>query len=270
MTEMDLIENMLREASGMLMSRFGAVTEITQKADSSLVTDADLACDRMICGQILEYFPNDQILTEESGAVGGARDPKQFMWIIDPLDGTTNYAHGYPFFSVSIARGRYSESGQFEVHSAGIVDPVRDMYYLAQLGAGSFRNGKSIKVAEKVPLKDAFLVTGFYYRKGLELHEDMVIFEEISNACHAVRRDGSAALDLAMVASGVFHGFWERGLQSWDVAAGSLIVQEAGGTVCNYRQPFNQQGFDVFGKGLVAGGAGLVREMMDKAKFADS
>lgn len=268
MSVMAFMDGLLEDAGQLLVESFGQVRSVSAKADRSLVTDADLACDRLICQQIRSRYPSDAILTEESGEIGVRADRSGATWIVDPLDGTTNFAHGYPFFSVSIARGRRDSSGLFQVEAAGIIDPMRQVKYMAERGGGAYRNSERMQVTQDVALADAFLVTGFYYQRGQELVKDLEIFGEISDACHAVRRDGSAALDLALVASGVFHGFWERGLQPWDVAAGSLLIEEAQGVIRNYQSPSKQASFDVFGHGLIAGGTELVGSLMNKVKFA--
>ena len=213
-----------REAGGLLMQRLGTA-KVTNKGDIDLVTEADLASESLIIERIRSYYPQHGILAEESGETvmsGGQRS--EWKWIIDPLDGTTNYAHSYPCFAVSIA---LENNGVLEV---GVVyDPVRDEMFAAERGNGTTLNGRQIRVSEVEELKDAMLVTGFPYnvRERPNFTRD---FANFTMAAQAVRRDGSAALDLAYVSCGRFDGFWEDGLSPWDIAAGKILIEEARGS----------------------------------------
>jgi myo-inositol-1(or 4)-monophosphatase len=220
--------DMAREAGGLLMQKLGAA-KVSNKGDIDLVTEADLASENLIIERIRSYHPQHGILAEESGEavlVGGKRS--EWKWIIDPLDGTTNYAHGYPCFCVSIA---LEHEGVLEV---GVVyDPVRDEMFAAERGRGATLNDRPIRVSEVEDLKDAMVCTGFPYnvRERPNFTRD---FANFTMAAQAVRRDGSAALDLAYVACGRFDGFWEDGLSPWDIAAGKLLIEEARGKVTNF------------------------------------
>jgi myo-inositol-1(or 4)-monophosphatase len=219
-----------RDAGRILAERFGRTLQISNKGELDLVTESDLASERLIIERINTYYPRHAILAEESGASGPA-DPDgqaEWRWIVDPLDGTTNYAHGYPCFCVSIG---LEHKGRMEV---GVVyDPMRDELFTAERGGGAALNGRRIEVSPVDSLGAALLCTGFPYdvRERSQFARHFANF--IMNA-QAVRRDGAAALDLAYVASGRFDGFWEEGLKPWDVAAGSLLVEEAGGRLSKY------------------------------------
>ncbi len=205
----------------LLIDRLGSPLHIQEKGSrADLVTDADRASERLILERLLKEFPNTTVLGEETGAHEGSSDER---WIVDPLDGTTNFAHGYPLFCVSIA---YERAG---VLCAGVVyAPFFDECFAAEKGAGSTLNDVPIAVSKVETVSEALLCTGFrpasYARNGWQ-------FEQMSARAQAVRRDGSAALDLAYVASGRFDGFWEFDLSAWDVAAGCLLIAEAGGRV---------------------------------------
>ncbi|HEY8413291.1 MAG TPA: inositol monophosphatase family protein [Pyrinomonadaceae bacterium] len=241
-----------RDAGGLLMQRLGAA-KVTNKGDIDLVTEADLASENLIIERIRSYFPQHGILAEESGEaelVGGAKR-SEWKWIIDPLDGTTNYAHSYPCFCVSIA---LEHAGVLEV---GVVyDPVRDEMFAAERGNGATLNDRKITVSSVEELKDAMLCTGFPYnvRERPDFTRD---FANFTMAAQAVRRDGSAALDLAYVACGRFDGFWEDGLSPWDIAAGQILIEEARGKVTN----FDNEPLSIYTKKVLASN-GLVHDAM--------
>ncbi len=267
MDVMAVIEEALRESSALLREFFGKELEVNEKADRSLVTSADLASDRYLREFIAARYPHDAVITEETSQTSRLSHG-QSVWIIDPLDGTTNFANRYPFFSVSIARAVFGADQTMQVMAGGVADVVHSKLYLAERGSGAHVDGRRLRVAESRSLSDAFLVTGFYYSKGAALREDVRRFGAIAEVSHGVRRDGSAALDLALVADGVFDGFWERGLQIWDVAAGSLLVHEAGGRVVNYPKLQNDSsGFRIDGEGLLAGSSSIVDQLLAATDF---
>ena len=221
-------------AGAELRGRFGGSNNVRMKKDTSLVTDADLASEKIILDRIARYFPNDAVISEESGQRNVSRVAGQKVWIIDPLDGTTTFANGFPFFSTSIGYGEFQAGGSLKILSGGVGDPIHKNQYIAHRGRGAFCNGKPVRVQSERPFPQCFLVTGFYYTVGADLDREIERYRKVAQQCQSIRRDGSAALDLALVAAGVYDGFWERGLALWDVAAGSLLVQEAGGHVSNY------------------------------------
>jgi myo-inositol-1(or 4)-monophosphatase len=243
--------DMARDAGGLLMQRLGAA-KVTNKGDIDLVTEADLASEHLIIERIRSYYPQHGILAEESGEaalVGGKRG--DWKWIIDPLDGTTNYAHSYPCFCVSIA---LEHAGVLEV---GVVyDPVRDEMFAAERGNGATLNDRKITVSSVEELKGAMVCTGFPYnvRERPDFTRD---FANFTMSAQAVRRDGSAALDLAYVACGRFDGFWEDGLSPWDIAAGKILIEEARGKVSN----FENEPLSIYTKKVLASN-GLVHDAM--------
>ena len=218
-----------REAGKILADKFGRALRVTNKGDIDLVTEADIAAERLIVERIRSYHPRHAILTEESGDVISLGDAGSgYKWVIDPLDGTTNYSHGYPVFCVSVA---LEHEGRIVL---GVVyDPTRDELFAAERGQGATLNGRGLRVSETGELNSALLCTGFPYdvrdRGDFARH-----FRNFIMRAQSVRRDGAAALDLAYVAAGRFDAFYEEGLRPWDVAAGVLLVEEAGGRVTHY------------------------------------
>jgi myo-inositol-1(or 4)-monophosphatase len=240
------------EAGRVLADKFGRALQVSNKGDIDLVTEADLAAERLIVERIRSYHPRHRILTEESGDVAEAGDADaEYKWIIDPLDGTTNYAHGYPFFCVSIA---LEQEGRIVV---GVVyDPTRDELFAAERGEGATLNGRRLRVSETDELNRALICTGFPY--DVRLRNDFARhFRDFIMQAQSVRRDGAAALDLAYVAAGRFEGFYEEGLRPWDVAAGVLLVEEAGGRVTDY----DGRPFRIY-EPPIAASNGLVHEAM--------
>ncbi|HEV8370962.1 MAG TPA: inositol monophosphatase family protein [Pyrinomonadaceae bacterium] len=239
------------DAGTLLVQRLGSA-QVSNKGDIDLVTESDIAAEQLIIDRIRSHYPRHGILAEESGEAvlieGGSGGWK---WIVDPLDGTTNYAHGYPCFCVSIG---VEHLGVLEL---GVVyDPMRNEMFAAERGQGATLNDRRIRVSEVEELNSAMLCTGFPYnvRERSDFARD---FTNFTMRSQAVRRDGSAAIDLAYVACGRFDGFWEDGLNPWDIAAGVLLIQEAGGRVTNYEdEPLN-----IYTKKVVASN-GLVHAAM--------
>lgn len=211
-----------REAGGLLRDRLRTEFQISKKGRINLVTEMDLESERIIVERIRREFPDHHILAEERGVHEGKAP---YRWVIDPLDGTTNYAHGYRFFAVSIG---LECDGQMIL---GVVyDPVTDELFTAEIGQGAYLNQDRIRVSDEENLEDSLLCTGFSYDQR-EIRTNLEWFDRFVMNARAVRRDGSAALDLCYVACGRFDGMWEISLHPWDVAAGKLIVEEAGGRV---------------------------------------
>jgi myo-inositol-1(or 4)-monophosphatase len=240
-----------REAGNLLVQKLGSA-KITSKGDINLVTEADIAAENLIIERIRSHYPQHGILAEESGEavlVGGKKS--DWKWIIDPLDGTTNYAHGYPCFCVSIA---LECKGVLEV---GVVyDPMRDEMFAAERGEGATLNDRQIRVSQVDELSQAMVCTGFPYNVR-ERPDFAREFAKFTMEAQAVRRDGSAALDLAYVACGRFDGFWEDGLNPWDIAAGALLIFEARGKVTT----FKDQPLDIYNEQVLASN-GLIHEAM--------
>jgi myo-inositol-1(or 4)-monophosphatase len=240
-----------RDAGRVLAEKFGRVT-VRHKGDIDLVTDADLAAERLIVERVRSHYPRHAILAEEAGeivAIGGQQ--ADYKWIVDPLDGTTNYAHGYPVFCVSIA---LEHEGQIVV---GVVyDPLRDEMFAAARGEGATLNNRRLRVSDVSEINRALVCTGFPYdvRSRTEFARH---FANFIMSAQSVRRDGAAALDLAYVAAGRFDGFWEEGLRPWDVAAGALLIEEAGGRVTRY----DGSPFRVYNPPVIASN-GLIHEAM--------
>ena len=197
----------------------------SEKELNDFVTQADQESEQAILGVIADSFPGHSLLAEESGA-SGADVSDGFQWIVDPLDGTANFLHGLPVFCISIAC-RFRD--QMEVGL--ILDPLRDERFWATRGGGAFWNGNPMSVSEHEDLSSAFLATGFPFRAKPALEHYLKLFKDIFEQARGVRRCGAAALDLAYTAAGVFDGFFEFRLSPWDIAAGALLVEEAGGTV---------------------------------------
>ena len=217
-----------RDAGAILVDRLGRALQVSNKGDIDLVTEADLASEKLIIERIKSHYPRHAILAEESGAIEFVFGTTDWKWIIDPLDGTTNYAHGYPCFCVSIG---LEHAGSIEI--AVIYDPMRDEMFAAERGQGANLNGRRMRVSDVEDLNSAMLCTGFPYnvRERPNFARD---FANFTMEAQAVRRDGSAAIDLAYIACGRFDGFWEDGLNAWDVAAGVLLIEEAGGLVTDF------------------------------------
>jgi myo-inositol-1(or 4)-monophosphatase len=218
-------------AAGAIINRAALdveVLKVATKGTNDFVTEVDQAAEEAIITTLLEAYPGHGILAEESGRERGARH-SDYVWIIDPLDGTTNFIHGLPVYGVSIAlafRGR--------VEQAVVYDPSRNDLFYASKGRGAFLNDRRLRVSKRSRMADALIGTGFPFRKGDNFKRYLKMFEEVMQHCAGVRRPGAAALDLCYVAAGWYDGFFETGLQPWDVAAGSLIVTEAGGLVGNF------------------------------------
>ena len=218
------------------MARFGQDFQIDKKGTIDLVTEVDVEVERMFRDLIAKRFPDHQILAEELG--GASAVPPGPCWVFDPIDGTTNYAHGLPIFCASLA---LEIDGVPEL--AAVYDPNRRELFTAEKGRGAFLNGKPICVSSASHLVDALLVTGFPYDVHSRVDEIVGLFGAFVAQARAVRRLGSAAVDLCWVAAGRMDGFWESDLKPWDMAGGALIVAEAGGRVTAMDgQPFTSRG----------------------------
>lgn len=222
----DIAVELAVKAGDYAKKRKGKIKDISFKGDINLVTDIDRTCEHIIVESIKKHFPGHGILSEERYA---KITPAEYKWVIDPLDGTTNYVHGLPIYSVSIAleaKGR--------VILGVVYNPETGDLFKAEIGKGSFMNRKRIRVSKTKTLKRALLVTGFSYNIKKTRQDNIDNFVKFLKTVQAVRRLGSAAMDLCYVACGYFDGFWEMNLHPWDSAAGMLIVREAGGSVTKF------------------------------------
>jgi myo-inositol-1(or 4)-monophosphatase len=222
---LELITTVARDAGAILRAGFRGERQLNFKSRTELVTDMDLASERLIVAHIAERFPDHQIVTEEGG---GRERQSRWVWLIDPLDGTNNYAHGVPFFAVSIAL-LVDQSLQLGV----VYDPVHDECFTATAGGGALLNAQPLRVSAIDQLQRAYLSTGFAYDRWSGGPTNLPEMQALMMECQSVRCMGSAALDFCMVAAGRSDGYWELHLSPWDGAAGALIVQEAGGRVTN-------------------------------------
>ncbi len=220
-----VMEEIAREAGSLLMGYFQRRVAVEYKGEADLVTIADRTSETLIRERIRQRWPSHDILGEEEGLVDTG---SEYRWYIDPLDGTTNFAHGYPVFCVSMALEHRGE------RIAGVVyDPTRDEVFSAERGGGAFLNHQSIRVSKIDKLSETLVATGFPSHKRHK-NPNIFFYHQITLRTHGVRRAGSAALDLCYVAAGRFDGFWEFNLNPWDTAAGVLIAEEAGGTVTDF------------------------------------
>ncbi len=238
------------KAGRFLLDHFGAKMSVEYKGDINIVTEADKACEETIVKTILLAFPDHGILAEEGDS---RRGNSSFSWVIDPLDGTVNYWHGYPHFCTSIALRDKSETVVGVVYS-----PITGELFTAEKGGGAFCNGKPISVSSTETLIESLLITGFPYDVQECADTYLVHFANFLRHAQAVRRDGTAALDLCYLAMGRFDGFWEFGLFPWDVAAGSLIVEEAGGRVTL----FDDSPLDIHAGEIAASNGKIHREVI--------
>ena len=218
----------IRQAGSLIREKIGRVSDsdIQIKGPSDYVTEVDQECERLIKAMVRDNFPDHAIIAEESSNMHLS---DRVTWIIDPLDGTTNFIHGFPFVAVSIAVCMNQQ-----VILGMVLDPVRQELFSAIRGSGAFLNDNSIRVKEPSDLGGALIATGFPFRARQLLDPYLTVFRNVFQQVSGIRRAGSAALDLAYVAAGRVDGFWEAGLKPWDIAAGSLIILEAGGQVSDF------------------------------------
>jgi myo-inositol-1(or 4)-monophosphatase len=239
-------------AGDVQMSRFGTDMRVDKKGAIDLVTEIDLQIEREFRATIAERFPGHVVLGEEFSTSGDREATPPFCWVFDPVDGTTNYAHGLPIFCSSLA---LEIDGEIAV--GAVYDPTRRELFTAERGQGAWLNGKPLRVSAADTLIDSLLVTGFHYGIHRDPEELVSLFREFISKSQAVRRLGSAALDMCYVGAGRFDGYWESKIQPWDVAAGALIVAEAGGRVTTVSgEPFRSRA------GSVLASNGPIHELM--------
>jgi myo-inositol-1(or 4)-monophosphatase len=254
-------------AAGSIINRAALDVEavrISQKQVNDFVTEVDQAAEAAIIETLLAAYPGHGIWAEESGREHGAKD-SEFVWIIDPLDGTTNFIHGLPVYCVSIAL-----AVKGKVEQAVVYDPTRNDLFTATKGRGAYLNDRRLRVSKRVRLQDSLISTGFPYRPGDDFNSYLKMMGDVMQKTSGLRRPGAAALDLAYVAAGYTEGFFETGLQPWDVAAGALLITEAGGLVGNFSgdADFLEQGECMAGNPRIYGQ--LVTILGKYSKFASA
>ena len=220
------VVDLAREAGALLRNGLDRPRELSFKSRADLVTNIDLASEALLVTALRQRFPDHAITAEEGG---GVDTPAGYTWLVDPVDGTTNYAHGYPVFAVTLA---LLDRGELEL---GVVyDPLRDEMFTAQRGRGAWLNGKQLRVSATEDLQVALLSTGFPYHRFTNPATNIPQFNAMIMSCQGIVRSGSASIDLAYVAAGRTDGHWELGLKPWDSAAGALLIREAGGMVTTW------------------------------------
>ena len=260
MEYLDLAKQLARDAGDILKHYAAREKQVEFKGRANLVTIADKESEAFIIRGIHERYPGHAILAEESG-VTESRDNTKVRWVIDPLDGTTNFAHQYPFYCVSIA---VEENGV--VTCGAVYDPCRDEMFSAARGAGAFVNGEQLRVSDVDKLSHALLLTGFPYDFRERIEIPLGLFRGFLMESQAVRRGGSAALDLCHMAAGRCDGFWELKLQPWDTAAGSVIAEESGARITD----FTDGPFAIYKKEILASNGRIHEEMLAVLKLAAS
>jgi len=231
---LEISAEIAREAGALLATYFERRVAIEIKGEHDLVTEADRASEQLVIERLRSHFPSHSIVAEEGGGHTGS---SEFCWYVDPLDGTTNFAHGFPMYNVTMA---LEQSGELV---AGVVfDPMRNEMFASERGSGAYLNNRRIRVSKAARLQDTLVATGFPSRKR-HLDVNIHFYFQVAMLTHGVRRAGSAALDLSYVACGRLDGFWEFGLNPWDMAAGILLVTEAGGKCSDMKGgPVNLRG----------------------------
>ncbi|MDX1590606.1 MAG: inositol monophosphatase family protein [Balneolaceae bacterium] len=227
LNDLDIALKAAMEGAQVIKSYRDKKLNTREKGHHDLVTDADIATEKKILSVITKYFPNDQILAEETA--GNNSLTSERTWIVDPIDGTTNFAHDFPIYCVSVALWEHKKPT-----TAVVIEVNRNEVFTAQEGRGAFLNGKPIKVSDTRQPRDAFIATGFPYNDLSLVDPYLKLFRHLMEELQGIRRPGAATYDLCCVACGRFDGFFEYSLQAWDVAAASLIIKEAGGIVTNW------------------------------------
>jgi myo-inositol-1(or 4)-monophosphatase len=235
--------------------RYGTGVPVEHKGEIDLVTEVDRACELAILDTLRSRFPDHDIVTEETDL---ARTGSRHVWFVDPLDGTTNFAHSYPVFSASVALAIDGE-----VVAGAVFDPLRDELFTAERGGGAHLNGRRLQVSKAAELIESLLITGFPYDLHQKLAERLRLFDRMMGLARAVRRDGSAALDLCYVAAGRADGFWEEILQPWDMHAGRLMVTEAGGRATR----LDGSPLDLGRGGIVATNGRIQEELLEALRW---
>jgi myo-inositol-1(or 4)-monophosphatase len=224
---LEFVTKLVRAAGDVIRENYERAHQVERKSSViDLVTEVDQAAERLLVSAIRERYPGHAILAEEGHGIDQRSD---YLWVIDPLDGTVNYAHGFPIFAVSVAIQKRGET------VLGVIyDPLRDELFAAEKGAGATRNGEPIHVSDTARLQDALLATGFPYDRATRRDNNVAEFSRLITRVQGIRRAGAAALDMAYLAAGRLDGYWEQHLLPWDWAAGALLVSEAGGLITDF------------------------------------
>ncbi|APJ04331.1 inositol monophosphatase family protein [Silvanigrella aquatica] len=262
----DFLEQMIRKAGALTLQYFQKSFQFKEKGDNQgIVTDADFASENLIKQEIHSLFPDHDILAEESGHskyASSASQSKIPLWIIDPLDGTTNFSKGNPYYCISVAFGACLK-GRFHAQLGAIYQPTTNRLYIAEKGKGSFLNGNKMSISKLTSLHLASIATGFSSNKGKNLIPVSKTIAEIQNRTLGLRINGAAALDLAHLAEGIFDGFYEHPLAPWDMAAGSLLIEEAGGKVTNF---YGEEFCPLNDRGIISSNEYLFNELFNIIK----
>ena len=253
------LERLARQAGAILRAGYNKEHQVNYKGVIDIVTEVDHESEAFLLGEIQGKFSDHHIFTEESGIIQGN---DEHIWFVDPLDGTVNYAHHIPIFTVSIA---YASQGALKL--GAVYDPMREEMYTAERGKGAFLNGSPVHVSEATDLQKSLLVTGFPYDAWNTKKDNFANFVHFAKRSQGVRRLGSAALDLCYVAAGRFDGFWEMSLKPWDVAAGALIAEEAGARVTNVN---GDRDYISPPQSVIAAAPGIHARMLQELKAQDS
>lgn len=264
----DLLRQLVLSAGERLRRRLGKVHQIRFKSEVDLVTEMDHAAEALFCRALRRHFPDHELVSEELVEASGRGFPPgpapagRVRWIVDPLDGTTNYAHGFPHFAVSAG-----VEWDGLVRLGAVYNPMLDELFFGRLGRGAWRNRQRLRVSSTPSLRRALLATGFPYDLAISTRNNFVEFQYVSRHCQAVRRAGSASLDLCDVACGRFDGFWEYKLKPWDVAAASVMLAEAGGCLTD----LSGERYNLYGGTFLASNgrlhASMIKTLRDALKL---
>ncbi len=249
----DFVVALCRDAGRMMVERLGSVHDVTRKGEVDLVTEVDLVLGERITEQINSRFPEHSVLSEERWD-GETATLADYVWLVDPLDGTTNYVHGYPAFCVSVALAQRGD-----VLIGCVFDPLHDELFYAEKGGGATLNGSRIWASDENRLISSLLSTGFPYVRGSVAEQNVALLRKLLPTIQGVRRSGSLALDLAYVAAARLDGHWELNVKPWDTAAGGLLIKEAGGDISNMRG----EAWSPFKEDVVATNGKIHQELLD-------
>ena len=254
---LDAAKAAAKAARQVLLDHFGRLKQVQEKAQAGLVSEADLESERVITQVLKKAFPSIPVLGEEGAFASQNSEVPDSAWVVDPLDGTTNYVHGFHIFNISIG---LQWKGELVL---GVVDvPLLDKTYSGAKGSGAFVNGEPLKVSGRRTVSESLLATGFFNENPDVLKRQLRIFSELVFEARGIRRPGAAAYDLCLVAEGVFDAFWEPNLKPWDAAAGAFLVREAGGVVWTY----DGKPYRLADKTLLAGNHDLAKTLSDRIK----